>query len=174
MNLDKIYTRTAPKHYVLQWNSMKPLIFNCKMSMFRSPRQTQRQKTLTKLTVASDLWGKTFSLFWSLTTCFCFFLFICTLLTLLWKALRCLPLSMHSSLHTTIYLPNAEEYCGCRRHPPPGSKLAHETVVQLSQGQLQRQWRSCLRRGYIAMSPTPTGLAGSSLVFFIFSGDQSI
>lgn len=52
---DIIYTHRAPKHYVLHWNSMKPLIFNCKMPMFRSPRQTQRQKRLTKLTVASVL-----------------------------------------------------------------------------------------------------------------------
>lgn len=44
----KKYIHISPKHYVLHWNSMIPLIFNCRMSMFRAPRQTQRQKTLIK------------------------------------------------------------------------------------------------------------------------------
>lgn len=43
-HLEKIYIHISPQHYLLHWNLMIPLIFNSKTLMFRSPRQTYRQK----------------------------------------------------------------------------------------------------------------------------------
>lgn len=67
-------THIPPKHYLLHWNSMIPLIFNCKMPMFRSHRQTHRRRTLINVTKYFTLKCLTrhFLVFRNL-----FFIFIC-------------------------------------------------------------------------------------------------
>lgn len=53
----------------------------------------------------------------------------CASLTLWWKALRCLPLSMHSLLDSTLSQPNGEEDSGLT---PWRATFAHVTVTFLT------------------------------------------
>lgn len=104
--------------------------------------QTKTLIRVTKYFICKCLRHSLFLVFRNLLVFFFFFFFFVFLrasLTRWWKALRCLPLSMHSLLDSTLSQPVCEEDC---EFTPWGAKLAHVTVLQLSQGQLQRRSHS--------------------------------